>query len=150
MKWLGSAECRVHSAQNPRPDLMDFWTLSSGTVSPRLHCAFFTSWFTPIFLIFCFFFWLDVMSCLCVARYRHYEWSPWTSNIVPVTVLPSSTLTRWSDSENLPLQVPGRPSKMSALLFATERVSPETRGRILVSLCHVGQHLSWSFAAPFS
>ena len=59
-------------------------------------------------------------------------------------------VTRWSDSENLPLQVPGRPSKMSALSFATERVSPATRGRILVSLCHVGQHLSWSFAAPCS
>ena len=86
----------------------------------------------------------------CGTRYRRYELSPWTSNIVPVTVLPSSTLTRWSDSENLPLQVPGRPSKMSALSFATERVSPETRGRILMSLCHVGQYLSWSFAAPFS
>ena len=59
-------------------------------------------------------------------------------------------VTRWSDSKNLPLQVPGRPSKMSALSFATERVSPAIRGRILVSLCHVGQHLSWSFAAPCS
>ena len=35
----------------------------------------------------------------CVSpRCRRYEWSPWTSNIVPVTVLPSSTLTRCSDS----------------------------------------------------
>ena len=129
------AECWVHSAQNPRPDLMDFWTLPSGTVSPRLHCGFLTFWFTPIFLIFCFLAGRYVMSLrgYCGTRYRHYEWSPLTSNIVPVTVLPSSTLTRWSDSENLPLQVPGRPSKMSALSFATERVSPRENPCVPVS-----------------
>ena len=31
-----------------------------------------------------------------------------TSNIVPVTVLPSSTLTKWSDSKNLALSIPER------------------------------------------
>ena len=83
-------------------------------------------------------FWLDVMLL----------W--YAVSTLRMVSMDFNIVTSWSDSENLPLQVPGRPSNMSALSFATERVSPATRGRILVSLCHVGQHLSGSFAAPFS
>ena len=43
----------------------------------------------------------------------------------------SLTLTKWSDSENLPLNMPGRPFRESASSCATEHVSPETRAFML-------------------